>query len=79
MREDPHKILAENMRRFRQEREWSQEQLGIEADLHRTYIGAVERLERNPSVASLAKIANAFGIETWRLLYPANKAIPRKK
>ena len=74
MREDPHKLLAENMRRFRQQHKWSQEKLGIEADLHRTYIGAVERLERNPSLASLGKIAAALGIETWQLLYPTDKA-----
>jgi transcriptional regulator with XRE-family HTH domain len=73
MRANPHRILADNMRRFRQERGWSQEQLGIESDLHRTYIGAVERQERNPSVASLEKIAAAFGVETWELLYPTSK------
>jgi transcriptional regulator with XRE-family HTH domain len=73
MRDDPHKLLAENMRRFRQQRKWSQEKLGIESDLHRTYIGAVERLERNPSLASLEKIAAAFGVGTWELLYPSEK------
>ena len=73
MREDPHKLLAENMRKFRQQRKWSQEKLGLESDLHRTYIGAVERLERNPSLASLHKIAAAFGVETWMLLYPEKK------
>ena len=72
MRPNPHKLLADNMRRLRRERGWSQEQLGIESDLHRTYIGAVERLERNPSLASLEKIAAAFGVETWLLLYPAD-------
>ena len=74
MRPNPHEILAFNMRRLRQERGWSQEHLGIETDLHRTYIGAVERQERNPSLASLEKIAVAFGVETWELLYPSSKA-----
>jgi len=39
--------------------------------LHRTYIGAVERLERNPSLASMKRIAGAFKVETWELLHPA--------
>jgi transcriptional regulator with XRE-family HTH domain len=78
MRPNPHKLLAENMRRLRQERGWSQEQLGIESDLHRTYIGAVERLERNPSLASIESIAAAFDVETWQLLYPTDKGKPSK-
>jgi len=70
MLENPHRLLASNMRRLRAERGWSQEELAFQCSLHRTYIGAVERLERNPSLASLAKIASAFGIHTWELLYP---------
>ena len=73
VKEDPHQILADNMRRLRAERGWSQELLGEKAGIHRTYIGSVERLERNPSVASLKKIARAFGVETWALLYPTKK------
>ena len=77
VKEDSHQILADNMRRFRAERGWSQELLGEKAGIHRTYIGSVERLERNPSVASLRKIARAFGVETWELLYPAGKKTRR--
>jgi len=69
----PHQLLADNMRRFRRERGWSQEKLGIECDLHRTYIGAVERLERNPSLASMTKIAAALGVQTWELIFPNSK------
>ncbi len=38
----------------------SQEQLGERAHLHRTYIGAVERAEKNITVATLAKVARAL-------------------
>lgn len=57
------------MRRFRAQRKWSQERLADEAGLHRTYIGAVERLERNPSLASIEKIASALDVGVWELLY----------
>jgi DNA-binding XRE family transcriptional regulator len=41
----------------------TQEELGIRADLHRTYIGGVERGERNLSTLNLLAIARALGID----------------
>ena len=73
MRDNAHRLLADNMRRLRAERGWSQEKLAFESSLHRTYIGAVERLERNPSLTSMARIAAAFGVQTWELVYPVSK------
>jgi transcriptional regulator with XRE-family HTH domain len=59
------------MRRLREQHEWSQEKLAEMSGLHRTYIGAVERLERNPSLASMKRIAAAFKVVTWELLHRA--------
>lgn len=70
MTQEPQEILADNMRRLRSERGWSQEQLAAESGLHRTYVGAVERLERNPSLKSMARIARALRVEVWQLVYP---------
>jgi transcriptional regulator with XRE-family HTH domain len=48
------------MIRMRQEREWSQERLALEAGLHRTFVAHVERQGRNISLDNLEKIALAF-------------------
>jgi len=63
-------VLAENIVRLRAEKEWSQETLGFEAGLHRTFIAHVERGVRNISIDNLEKIACAFGIATYQLLQP---------
>ncbi|MEQ9190981.1 MAG: helix-turn-helix transcriptional regulator [Alphaproteobacteria bacterium] len=51
------------MRRARQHKAWSQEDLAFECGLHRTYISGIERGVRNPTVLILAKIADALGVE----------------
>jgi transcriptional regulator with XRE-family HTH domain len=59
----PKEILAENVRRFRQEIGISQEELAERAGLHRTYISSVERAQRNVSLENIFNIANGLGID----------------
>lgn len=59
--------FAKNVRTLREERGLSQEKLAEQAGLHRTYIGMVERLERNPSLTSIYKIAEGLKINIKEL------------
>ena len=61
-------ILAQNMRVLRAHEDLSQEGLGFASGLHRTFIGGIERRQRNVSIDNITKIAGALGIEVWRLL-----------
>lgn len=68
LRQDSASIVAANVKRMRLQRGWSQEDCAEQCDLHRTYIGAVERGERNITLATLDTIAAAFGISPVDLL-----------
>jgi transcriptional regulator with XRE-family HTH domain len=57
------KEFARNVRTLRLEKGWSQEELARRTDLHRTYIGAIERHERNVSLVNVERIAKALGVK----------------
>ena len=61
------KSFAQKVRTLREAQGISQEKLAERSDLHRTYIGMVERLERNPSLVCIHKIANGLGIHVSEL------------
>ncbi|HIE24949.1 MAG TPA: XRE family transcriptional regulator [Anaerolineales bacterium] len=46
----------------------SQEELAIKAGVHRTYIGMIERAEKNITLLNIEKISNALGISVSKLL-----------
>jgi len=72
MRRKPSKkllnTLACNLRYFRRRKGLSQEQLASVCGLHRTYIGAVERGERNVTLSSLEALASALDVSVTDLL-----------
>lgn len=62
----PRKVvraLALRLKQLREERGWSQEKLSEESEIHRTFIAGVEVGKRNPSLATLARLADALGVE----------------
>ncbi|MEQ1545961.1 helix-turn-helix transcriptional regulator [Methyloglobulus sp.] len=65
--------LAENVRAFRNAHRLSQEGLADLCDLHRTYIGSVEREERNVSLSTLEVLSRALDVSVPELLTPRAK------
>lgn len=62
------KILALNLRKKREQLGISQEALADRANLHRTYVGSVERGERNISIDNIERLAIALGVPAASLL-----------
>lgn len=60
--------LSKNLRAAREAQRLSQEALAERSNLHRTYVGSVERGERNVSLSTLETIAFALGVEPADLL-----------
>jgi transcriptional regulator with XRE-family HTH domain len=52
--------FGSNVRKLREARDWTQEQLAEKADLDQTYISGIERGERNLTILSVAKLAAAL-------------------
>lgn len=69
------KRLAKRVRLFRVARGWSQEVLAELCGLHRNYVGAVERAERNITLDNLERIADALGVPLRDLVDPSEPAL----
>ena len=68
MSSNARKIFAQRLRQIRQIKGLSQEELADLADLHRTYVGSVERSERNVSIDNMERLANALEVDITELL-----------
>ncbi|RTQ53456.1 XRE family transcriptional regulator [Hymenobacter gummosus] len=60
--------FGEAVRTLRKAQGLSQEQLSFKANLHRTYIGMIERAEKNITLINMEKIANALNVGIIELL-----------
>lgn len=61
-------VFAENVRRMRLQRGLSQEALAEVAGVHRTYVGMLERSEKNVTIYNIERIAVALGVRPSALL-----------
>lgn len=59
--------LGQKLRRLREEKGVSQEELSKEAGLDRTYVGKIERGKKSPSLNTVEKLGDALGVEVWEL------------
>ncbi|WP_062114900.1 helix-turn-helix domain-containing protein [Aureimonas sp. AU40] len=61
-------VIATNIRTLRNARGLSQQAFALEIEMDRTYLGGVERGERNVSLDNIERIAEGLGVEPWMLL-----------
>lgn len=64
---DVLKKIGRNVRRLREAKGLSQEQLAFEADMHRTYVSGIERGVRNPTATVLQRLAIALSCSVGEL------------
>jgi transcriptional regulator with XRE-family HTH domain len=61
-------FLGKNIRKLRERKNISQEQFGTMVGVHRTYVGMVERGEKNVTIFSLRKFAEALNVKVKDLI-----------
>ena len=66
--------LAENLLAFRRVKQITQEELALLCGMNRTYVGSVERAERNVSLSTLEALAKALDTTVVALLTPSDPA-----
>jgi transcriptional regulator with XRE-family HTH domain len=71
--------FGRRVRELRQQRDLSQEDLAERADLHRNYIGGVERGERNVGLLNVGKLAEALDVTTAELFAPFSQKSGKRR
>ena len=62
------------VRRFREKQGHSQESFADKVRVHRTYLGGIERGERNPTLTTIHRVADALGVSVWQLFRDAEES-----
>ncbi len=60
--------LGQNLKRIRMKKKMSQGDIARVLDVHRAYISGIENGKRNPTLATIQKLANALGVSADELL-----------
>lgn len=68
MKTDVRHVFGTRLREVRAARGMSQEDLAFAAKIHRTYVGGIERGERNPSLSNVVRLAKALRMTPSELL-----------
>jgi transcriptional regulator with XRE-family HTH domain len=67
---DPRIVFGKRVRELRIERNLSQEKLAELAELHRNYVGGIERGERNVGLLNIVKLAHGLNVRPAKLIEP---------
>jgi transcriptional regulator with XRE-family HTH domain len=70
MSNDPRSLFGLRLSEIRKNRGWSQERLAEKSGLARSYVGGVERGQRNIALLNICRLANALGLPPSALLAP---------
>jgi len=73
---DLQRAVGRNLRAYREAKGLSQEKFADELGVHRTYMGGIERGERNLTLKSLERIAERLDLDPLALLRPADSSKP---
>lgn len=68
MRDDPKLLFGQRLAQLRQQRGWSQERLALESGIARSYLGGVERGQRNLSLVNICRLAKTLELSPSVLL-----------
>ena len=75
MATDPRIAVGRRVRELRRQLNISQEELAARADLHRNYVGSVERGERDIGISAIGQLATALGISLADFFAPFRKRV----
>lgn len=65
---DPLVLFGQHLIKLRKERGWSQEKLALESGLARSYVGGIERGQRNIALKNICVLADALGVTPAEML-----------
>ncbi len=74
MTQHPRTTIGHNIREIRRARGLTQQALGDQIDLDRTYVGSLERGERNLTLDTVVALAERLGVDVLDLLVPPGRA-----
>lgn len=68
MPQDPRILFGQRLAQIRRDKGWSQEKLSLESGIARSYLGGVERGQRNIALLNICKLATTLDIPAGELL-----------
>lgn len=68
MADDPRLLFGRRLAELRRTKGWSQEKLALESGLARSYLGGVERGQRNIALLNICRLAETLGVSTSELM-----------